>query len=138
MTIQNPMRFATALSLLALYVPAAMGALFFETFLLSSLFIWFLLVVTALLIWSKIDAKGIQDWLWIAAAGAGLTAVSFLLDCAIGKFLHPELGFVEAGVQSLGFLFTLLFGAVAISAALGAARSWIACRLTQSLAPPRH
>lgn len=125
MTSMNTKWLANGAGWAVLYGAAASVGLFFENFAVASLLIWGLLAILSLFLWEHSGVSGAKEWLIFSAVGLVVTTLSFALDCVVGKYLHPERGWVEAGVHTLGFLFTLLGVGVTACGVAGALRAWV-------------
>jgi len=120
---------------LLLLLAAAIIGHSFESFIPVTLGVWLLLVLGAMAVWEKTDDRGPGEWLLITAVAVVLTAISFFLDCLVGGLLNPEKGWIEAGTQTLGFLFTLFGIGTVICCLAGALRAWI---LLTGSEPAKH
>jgi hypothetical protein len=108
-----------------LLLASAIVGHFFESFILVTLGVWLLSLLGAMAIWEKTDGRGPREWLLMTAVAVVMTMISFLLDCLVGGLLNPEKGWIEAGTQTLGFLFTLFGVGTVICCLAGALRAWI-------------
>jgi len=126
---QAAQRLSNLISLAALYLPACACALWFEQFVGASIFLWLVLVVVAAVVRHCAGSLHGVSWLHTAALASVMTIVSFTFDGVIGSLQHSERDFVEAGVRSPAFLFTLLGIAIAICCLGGVLRDWLMSRL---------
>lgn len=116
---------ANSVGAIALLGAASGVGLFFESSVVASLIVWALLGIFASYLWEHSGVRGTRNWLIVAVIGVGATALSFALDCIVGKLLHPEMSWLDAGTRSLGFFVTLIAGGVSACALAGALRDWV-------------
>jgi hypothetical protein len=121
-TSLKPGWLANTVAAAVLLSAAAVGGIFFENSLIATTLIWGFLGILAVSLFDNLGIHGVKQWLVVAVTSLAVTFVSFLTDCLIGKMLHPERSFIEAGMSSLGFFVTMIAGGVMICALAGAAR----------------
>ena len=116
---------ANTVALIALWGAAELGAVVLGLSREWIIWIFGAIVIASIFLLRANPSSNVAQWLTLAGVGCVVTVISFALDCAVGKILHPDREIIEAGVRTIGFLFTVIALCLSLCAVALAIREWV-------------